>query len=434
LKARVQVRRIALAAVLCLAAGYVIWDRIEARGLARDIAAIAARGEPITDAPKPLELTAEQRQAARAYATAVERLQDEMSDDAFRYRRLDVDNPASSPPSLADLESRYRRDAPSLQLLDQATRLEFSGFGDVAPELDRSQEPLVALAALNDLRADLLSMRGKGEEAAGVLVASVRLQRAIPLSFYRYQSSIRLLGSVRVLLRQTSPAEPSLATLQHAFEALPDSDLLTREAMASRGRFVEAISRAPATLGDAVAERVLGPFSTRQRRWQLRTFDELVGLTRGPWPDRLDRAAVFERKFITEMKAQRQAFLARFISSLDAPFGGWSLTSAASDLAMRRVAISSLAVDRYRRAHGLAFPPTLEALVPAYLPAVPRDPFSGNPIVYRSVPGGWRVYCVDTNRTDDGGVFYGVGSRGQLVARAGAPRDFGLEIPSKPTR
>jgi hypothetical protein len=47
-------------------------------------------------------------------------------------------------------------------------------------------------------------------------------------------------------------------------------------------------------------------------------------------------------------------------------------------------------------------------------------------------PADYRVYSVDRDRTDNGGELYGIGSRGQLAPRAGAPRDFGIRVPLTP--
>lgn len=88
----------------------------------------------------------------------------------------------------------------------------------------------------------------------------------------------------------------------------------------------------------------------------------------------------------------------------------------------RRLAAVSLAVQLYRFDHDGAWPPSLDALVPAYLPAVPADPFevSGAPLGYvvvkNALPfGGDRpiVYSV----TDDGGD------------QTGAPSDILLPKP-----
>ncbi|MGH7143019.1 MAG: hypothetical protein ACREJ2_02660 [Planctomycetota bacterium] len=53
----------------------------------------------------------------------------------------------------------------------------------------------------------------------------------------------------------------------------------------------------------------------------------------------------------------------------------------------------AVAVDLYRLKHG-AYPATLQALVPEFLPAIPADPFGGKPLKMRSVPGGVVLFSV----------------------------------------
>jgi hypothetical protein len=54
---------------------------------------------------------------------------------------------------------------------------------------------------------------------------------------------------------------------------------------------------------------------------------------------------------------------------------------------MLRSAVAAVAAERYRRHHG-HWPERLEDLVPAYLPAVPANPFEGRPLDYRREPDG----------------------------------------------
>jgi hypothetical protein len=61
------------------------------------------------------------------------------------------------------------------------------------------------------------------------------------------------------------------------------------------------------------------------------------------------------------------------------------------------------ALELYRRAHG-AYPADLATLAPSYLPALPEDPFSGDPLVYRVETEGYTLYSVGPNKVDDGGV------------------------------
>lgn len=49
------------------------------------------------------------------------------------------------------------------------------------------------------------------------------------------------------------------------------------------------------------------------------------------------------------------------------------------------------------------YPEDLKTLVPGLLTAVPVDPFTGKPLVYRREGKGFIVYSVGSNLKDDGG-------------------------------
>ncbi len=68
-----------------------------------------------------------------------------------------------------------------------------------------------------------------------------------------------------------------------------------------------------------------------------------------------------------------------------------------------RTAQTALAVQRYRLATG-KLPDTLAVLVPAYLDAVPTDPFDGNEIRYKKLEAGFVVYSIGEDLSDDGGT------------------------------
>jgi len=69
-----------------------------------------------------------------------------------------------------------------------------------------------------------------------------------------------------------------------------------------------------------------------------------------------------------------------------------------SHLAAARLVV---AIRRYELAHDGKMPENLQALVPAYLAAVPDDPFDGKP--FRYSPEKKIVYSVGKNLIDDGG-------------------------------
>jgi hypothetical protein len=67
-----------------------------------------------------------------------------------------------------------------------------------------------------------------------------------------------------------------------------------------------------------------------------------------------------------------------------------------------RCAVAALAAERYRRRHG-HWPEQLSDLVPEFLPAVPLDPFDGNPVRLRRTDDGLVLYSLGADRQDDGG-------------------------------
>lgn len=72
--------------------------------------------------------------------------------------------------------------------------------------------------------------------------------------------------------------------------------------------------------------------------------------------------------------------------------------------AWRVLALTGLALERHRLAHGGQYPETLEALVPGHLQEVPVDPMDGRPLRYaRTATGDYRLYSVGLDHRDDGG-------------------------------
>lgn len=61
------------------------------------------------------------------------------------------------------------------------------------------------------------------------------------------------------------------------------------------------------------------------------------------------------------------------------------------------------ALESFRLAHAGSLPERLDQLVPQWLPAVPSDPFDGQPLRYRRHESGYTVYSVGDDRKDSGG-------------------------------
>ncbi|MEJ2705788.1 MAG: hypothetical protein P8Z79_25400, partial [Sedimentisphaerales bacterium] len=91
--------------------------------------------------------------------------------------------------------------------------------------------------------------------------------------------------------------------------------------------------------------------------------------------------------------------------ALDLKFEFWRL-------AHQRVTQTGLAIERYRLAKG-GLPGSLKDLVPAYMRAVPLDPYDGRSLKYRKLKTGYVVYSIGYDMTDDGGAERGRGRDGQ---------------------
>ena len=72
------------------------------------------------------------------------------------------------------------------------------------------------------------------------------------------------------------------------------------------------------------------------------------------------------------------------------------------NIAQLRTARLALAIERYRLAAG-KLPDALTDLVPAYLDAIPTDPFDDNELRYKKLEAGFVVYSIGEDLRDDGG-------------------------------
>jgi hypothetical protein len=425
---RFRVRRFLVWSLLLVVGAYLVWGRIEAWRLSRAVAAIQARGEPVDYSYwHARQVTAEQREAAALYARAADFAAEAESGQQYRASQLDVDKPGGPGLSLDDIAASYRRDSSAMQLLDRATPMDFTEFGEANRELYDNQIPLQVLGAQACLRADLIAAGGDGDGAAAALAACLRLQRTL-LPTYRSQHSGRLLGSFRILLRHASPSDASLTALQRAFVVWPEGDGVVRALLQDRVRFLSYADARPRGIGEFLMTALMRPFLTSVARRRLTSYDEALMLAR--LPPKARREAATRRAPVPT----RRGFFAALFASPQI-YAGFAYNTETLDLAARRTMLSALAVERYRRAHLGAVPPSLDALVPAWLPWVPEDPYSaGQPIVYRVEPDSYVVYSVDSNRKDDGGELYGHGSAIAKHVGPQSPRDLGIRVPLTPKR
>ena len=64
--------------------------------------------------------------------------------------------------------------------------------------------------------------------------------------------------------------------------------------------------------------------------------------------------------------------------------------------------VTILALELYKRENG-QYPESLNSLVPEYLQAVPSDPFTTKPLIYRKEGNKYILYSCGVDMDDDGG-------------------------------
>ncbi len=332
----------------------------------------------------PVRLTTEQADGVRA-----ERIR---AADAVALARSLVHQPRGRHP---DSRSKDRSKTASLIFQDtrQAARL--------------LQFDALLRAADGDLESALAS-------CVAMLNAAASLHDEPALNHQQNVIAVRALAVAQIerVLAQGEPPVAPLAALQArlAEEAERPVNLVgTRGERADMDRLMEAIQNGDMTLSEAHRLKGRGgkgraiddPFLlyvpgavAASRAAMLRRMNEAIAIMKSPTEQQESLLQKWEADAMNESVLVRE--LCPVLIKVFA--AGWR------SQAQFRCAAVALAVERYRRKHG-RWPEALSDLAPAFLKAVPTDPFDGQPLRYRKDKEGVVVYSVGQDRKDDGGAF-----------------------------
>jgi hypothetical protein len=341
------------------------------------------------------------------------------------WTRLHVGGLSAGP--FSRLDRALADTAPAWPLWDAAAR---APVGRV-PEPDFDQiHPLgqsILLGWLTDLRAARAIESGDWAGATNAWNTSLSIGRH--LRAYR-TSTDHIVGvaiaklTMRSMEQALATGQPPDAVLQHMEEMLvrhdgnrsPEADALRGELRMALGA-LRRVFEDPAFSVDVLDDpRATPPCHA----WYRRMLVRLAGS--GPRRTRKHIEAVYSRMIADSERAGTgdfEAWFKRFDAApqqfvYDDPVGCMLLSMLipskrplrqrlAEEDALLRGVRTLVAIERFRRANGGSAPESLGTLVPAWLPAVPADPFDpdGGPLRY--VPGRapWLLYSVGTNGVDD---------------------------------
>jgi hypothetical protein len=410
-----RVAAIVFGLILLPLAAHALWDFLEVRRLVREIEAIRAKGEPVTQQEAGRTYfggTPEHRRASQYYLAAAALT---LQADQLPGEITEVHEWLSGATALTtsrdeiaqQLKSALDNEKDALALMDTANALEFRGFFP-GTEYNYRAAGLWRLSRLVSARTIYYSLTQQPDEATKSALASLTLRRTLrnPIGFFRPTAE------VPAILSLSTPERQSLEGLQRALEAAeaahqPEQDIAAQRAWAIEmwwHRYYGIDPRAPRNYSlpiRSMSEWILRPLFTHQVTAALRGWADLLTAARHPWPQKIKATADVAKRYPVS-KRRSSAF--PYAGDLMANFVGLRPEGVdMTPLVIDRSSRIALAIERFRRDHSEKLPANLEELVPAYLSDVPMDPASGRHLLYRQQTDAYVVYSVGIDGKDDGG-------------------------------
>ena len=292
------------------------------------------------------------------------------------------------------------------------------GFNTLLPHIAQVRRGVLVLSA----EALLRSAEGKDDEAveslqaAGRLADSLTLEPLIISQLVRMASWGLLFKRVERIVNAGPLSDEPLAVLQKLATDAEHPDSLERAWIGEQAIGVAFFTERGAQsqvfgsglggpLGSSrsgaramiTAMQVTGIFG-RDRSVYMQIVSNAVAAAQLPFPARVERGRWTE-KMSTNLVTRFCIFSRMMVPGVTSTF------LADADHATRvRVAATALAVERFRLAHTNALPNSLNELVPAFLSAVPPDPYDGKPLRFKQLNPGFVIYGLGRDGKDDDGA------------------------------
>jgi hypothetical protein len=418
--------------VMILAGIGLTWRSELSREINSQVAAIRAEGSPVNWADLktwPCEV-ADEENAALLYQKAFdvfEKTGTNLSDVLLPRRAEAI--PVETAAVIARIVAT---NAPALTIVHRITNVSKCRFpihydDGLSAELPHLA-PLKDLAFVLGWEAILKAQSGDGSGAGEAMAASLNLSESLdqePMLISQFCSAamfrIASQNLERVLCRTSLPDE-QLSELAARLSAAEATNRFRIGLIGERALWGEEIRLYHADPGRAFAR---SNETNDEDRLIMPLMPLLKGKTGIPW--RL--IGIFERDrnfFLRAMRTNIQVISMAPPASLALSnevkrladqaqrgsyfFSGLALTSlsyvAERDAELRaqlRVAMTAVAIERWRIAHSGQVPETLADLVPSLLPATPVDPFDGKPLRFKRLAKGYVVYSIGPDLQDNQG-------------------------------
>ncbi|HEY4312378.1 MAG TPA: hypothetical protein VGN12_23215 [Pirellulales bacterium] len=398
---RIYVASAALLACLLLG-GIFSWAMLQNRFTSR-IAAVKARGEPLTYAelgaiyphpPADQDTTDLLIQAGEALAASAK--------DAA-WRPLPFISEGREPPQvgqpwaeLALAEKFLTDNATSVRQLHEAAALgclaRFPGVTtpDAVGAVLNYASPLRCAARVLRLESNVRAHSGDAQGAIEAVTAGLTLQRSLANEPLIISQLVRLamFGSAAHELKSTLGSIPySDDALARVHDILAGIDFHRGLRPAFMGERVfglatlENISSAHPRATNILMKITSAPDKSRY----LDVVNDYLDATEKPWPDMLSDSTLIELKY------QGNNSHWHVLSGGIGPTFMAAINAVSRAELVRRLALVAVAVEQYHHRHGV-YPADLAQLVPEFLSEVPLDPTDGQSFHYRTENGSYDLY------------------------------------------
>lgn len=228
------------------------------------------------------------------------------------------------------------------------------------------------------------------------------------------------LNTARRVLALGEPSDAAIAKLQALIDDEAAQPLLTVALNGERGGTDEVICRLrdgkvrlSNLIGDEIKadpERPAATPATTSKAWydhqravMLEWMTDAVAISRRPLHDQPEEWNRWDQR-VVDMRKPWYGKFTDTIPLLLSPALGAGFEAHLRSQAMLRSTSLMLSAERHRRKTG-AWPESAAKVDPAFLARPPIDPYDGKPIRMKARDGQLFVYCLGTNRQDDGGRY-----------------------------
>jgi hypothetical protein len=263
-----------------------------------------------------------------------------------------------------------------------------------------------------------------GQKAADDVLMTLALARSLQNEPVLISQLVRAAGvslaadGLNQIINRTALPSESLSELSKAFKSMEDFDTpgegFTRALVGEKVNHMALLNNREQLIGLLSAPGNFGLSSEQDQQlikyvnqtgslkaeqdYLETTFQQLLAARQEAFPDRLKAVSDVIHQRVTEAKNRGLLLNAMYWDGFDN-----SVFREARCLANVRLALTAVALEQFRAAHGNRYPGALAELAPDFLPAVPVDPFDGQPLRYRKQDAGYVLYSIGPDLKDNGG-------------------------------